>query len=542
MKKMLKKYLLVLMSMLLIFPFFGSCSGSAPELKVGARTEVISFFNERKLTNYFENKANIKIKWMDYGEENLYQRLQEDVGKSTKDLPDAYLGMGLYDNEVVALAGDLFLDLTNMVQDDTTEFAKILSQDNSRRAEMLVEGKIYSFPSFYEDYASQFPQKVWINTQWLQRVQAEMPETPDELLEVLRLFKTNDPNKNGEADEIPLGAAYQDGAYNTLGFLINAFLPTAFDMTDSQSYLNLDNQGQVYASITDSRFQEALMYIKGLMDEGLIHKELLTTGADTLSQGSAETELYGVIPAQDIQNLFTDSARLENYEPLPPLKGSGDVSLTYASLTKVQTGGYMLARDTEKKEEALRFGDAMLAQDGTLSILFGTENTGWGKADGRVTAMGGTETTWKLLEEAEEGTAPFRNLKGSIPLWYSAAVQMSQQATTNQDGKVELKSAENWAGYLNKVTYELYEVPGRSFTRHALPELVLTSEQEQALEADTRQQIYTYVQAACQDFVTGEKDIEKDWEAYTSQLNQLGLQTLVELTQQAYDTWKSLNI
>lgn len=45
---------------------------------------------------------------------------------------------------------------------------------------------------------------TFINKKWLDAVGAEVPTTTEEFAEVLRLFKENDPNGNGEADEIPM--------------------------------------------------------------------------------------------------------------------------------------------------------------------------------------------------------------------------------------------------------------------------------------------------------------------------------------------------
>ena len=43
-----------------------------------------------------------------------------------------------------------------------------------------------------------------INQDWLDAVDMDIPTSLDELTEVLKAFKTQDPNGNGEQDEIPL--------------------------------------------------------------------------------------------------------------------------------------------------------------------------------------------------------------------------------------------------------------------------------------------------------------------------------------------------
>ena len=45
-----------------------------------------------------------------------------------------------------------------------------------------------------------------MNSDWLERWTWQQPTTPEELRTVLEAFKTQDPNGNGTADEIPLSA------------------------------------------------------------------------------------------------------------------------------------------------------------------------------------------------------------------------------------------------------------------------------------------------------------------------------------------------
>lgn len=43
-----------------------------------------------------------------------------------------------------------------------------------------------------------------INKSWLEKLGLEVPKTWDDLTKVLTAFKNDDPNGNGEADEIPM--------------------------------------------------------------------------------------------------------------------------------------------------------------------------------------------------------------------------------------------------------------------------------------------------------------------------------------------------
>ena len=61
-----------------------------------------------------------------------------------------------------------------------------------------------SMPYLEDCYQCTMSQKLWIYQPWLDALGLEMPQTTDEFEQVLLAFKEQDPNGNGQADEIPL--------------------------------------------------------------------------------------------------------------------------------------------------------------------------------------------------------------------------------------------------------------------------------------------------------------------------------------------------
>ena len=56
---------------------------------------------------------------------------------------------------------------------------------------------------------------MMINKAWLDKLGLQVPTTWDELENVLKAFKTQDPNGNGQADEIPMNIKKLDPLYYT---------------------------------------------------------------------------------------------------------------------------------------------------------------------------------------------------------------------------------------------------------------------------------------------------------------------------------------
>ena len=55
-----------------------------------------------------------------------------------------------------------------------------------------------------------------------------------------------------------------------------------------------------------------------------------------------------------------------------------------------------------------------------------------------------------------------------------------------------------------------------------------------------RDSITTYLKQARAQFITGELDLDKDWDTYVNTLNQMNLGRLLEIEQAAYDRYAAV--
>jgi ABC-type glycerol-3-phosphate transport system substrate-binding protein len=331
---------------------------------------------------------------------------------------------------------------------------------------------VYSFPALRENMAAVYPQKAWINADWLAKAGLSMPTTTEQLTAALRTFKTLDANGNGIIDEVPLGAAYADAGQSTLGFLIQPFVATDFDLSDG-NYLNIAD-GNVHTGATAEGFRDALGYLHMLYGEGLMDKTVFTQGADALRAGC-----YGVIFSQNITALLgAESAAV--YAPLPPLAHNGRRS-TLVRRAPIKTGGFLIpARiSPARRKRALAMGDFLLGPEGTRLVL------------------------------CEGSAAVYSALRGEVPFWET----VSDEAT------------ETW-----------YAPVGDLCIGNALPVLALAPERAAELsKANTFRRVIDTMTGYARAFVTGEKSLETHWGAYLAALEKAGLRKVIEYTQEAYD-------
>ena len=133
------------------------------------------------------------------------------------------------------------------------------------------DGNIYSLPNVDGSLHVQYNMKLWLNTTWLDNLGLSMPTTTDEFYNVLKAFKEQDANGNGNPnDEIPFSTVTSGAGTQIDGFLMNPF-----QQTSENTKLYIDNGVVTYAPVQDN-YKEGLKYLNKLWAEGLINPESFT--------------------------------------------------------------------------------------------------------------------------------------------------------------------------------------------------------------------------------------------------------------------------
>lgn len=162
-------------------------------------------------TQWLEEQTNVHIEWQtasrDEREAVLSLRL------SSGDYPDIIMDFDPSPS-VIQLYGSqgMFIPLNDLIEEHGT-MTKLHWEATpaARVASTAPDGNIYSLPSINDCYHCTMSAKLWINQEWLETLGLEMPQTTEDYAEVLRAFKNEDPNGNGEADEVPLSGSATQG-------------------------------------------------------------------------------------------------------------------------------------------------------------------------------------------------------------------------------------------------------------------------------------------------------------------------------------------
>lgn len=487
-------------------------------------------FATNEYTKFLEEKTNIHIEWDVAPEKSAIEKLNLVLGSG--DLPDVIMGFDISPTQqlIYGNTGE-FLDLTKYIDQYGVETKKMFEKlPYVKEAITAPGGKIFGLPQVNECFHCSMSQKTWIYKPWLDKLGLQVPTTTDEFYNVLKAFKTQDPNGNGKADEIPLAGAAVGPNVNIDSFIMNAFILNPSIVNGSEKRLFINN-GKVDVAFNKPEFKDGLVYLNKLYAEGLIAPQSFTQDRDQAKQMGENpgTVILGAAVAQH-DGIFTDSSkgnvgRWLDYVAVPALKGPKGVQVAPLN-NSVSQGRFVITKASKNPEAAFRLADLMYDQEMTLRNTEGRPNVEWKLADPGEVGINGKPAIWKYTDVK---LSTVQNVKWS---------QTGPSLRTNDfrlglvpDPKLPQESI------LYNETKTKYE-PYKQKDDTVLPQLFFTNEQATEL-ADLDKTINDHVKEMIARFIIGDAKLDKDWDGYLKNLDNMKLKRYLEIYQTAYDAKKT---
>ena len=226
----------------------------------------------------------------------------------------------------------------------------------------------------------------FINTKWLDALHLDMPTNLQELVEVLKAFRDQDPNGNGKADEIPMiGCKSGTVGGDTIAWLINFFL-----YCNSSSAFNIEN-GQLYIPQATDDYREALKFVNSLVEENLLHRSTFTYNPSNLRAILMNADMLGVVVG-DPSTIFDSDYIFGEYEPLN-LYGN-----TYYTVSGVKYDTFITAgcKDVSAAWDLLML---MYTQEAAARQCHGVLGEDWDYAEENTMTEFGIPATLKVYKE-----------------------------------------------------------------------------------------------------------------------------------------------
>ncbi len=155
-----------------------------------------------------------------------------------------------------------------------------------KRSITTVDGHIYSLPRVSVGSTSiWYKGPIWYNGKWLEALDVkELPETTDEFYELLVRFRDEDPNGNGEADEIPMIDVNMD---STRHWMLGAFGMKEWGIEEQNGKVR-------YTPITEE-YKSYLTYMNKLYSQKLLDSETFSQ-ADEQKKAKGQNNRVGAFP------------------------------------------------------------------------------------------------------------------------------------------------------------------------------------------------------------------------------------------------------
>ncbi|MFC5263088.1 ABC transporter substrate-binding protein [Kribbella qitaiheensis] len=488
----------------------------------------------QKMTQMF----NITFKWQTSTYDAGPAKEKRQISLASGDYPDLYLLIPWVDQftqaDLLRLANQgVVLPLNQLIDQYAPNIKKALDSNPDYKAMATApDGKIYGMPQWVDCYHCSYQGKLWMNSTWLKKLGLQQPKTPDEMRTVLQAFKTKDPNGNGKADEIPLSADVRD---SLIPYFMNAFIYDPQGTSGNNNSALVLRDGKVDLQANKDGWREGLAYLNSLYKEGLIDKGAFTQNADALQQqgDNTGTVILGsatVLHPGIFVTLGQPDGRDKQYDAVAPLTGPNGSNFSAYNFPSVPGATFALTNKAspEVQIQSIKMLDYLFTPEGEINGMFGTEGKTWAKPQaGEVALDKSVKPLYRQIPQKAGAKPP--NTAWQAIAQYNNTADFRAAESINTD-------IYNQAGYERRLFEATKLYDGKEDKAQVYPYWKVWIDPSLGSEVATLQtNIENYVQQNALQFITGSKDVTKDWDSYVKGLDGLGLKRYLEIQQTAYD-------
>lgn len=454
-------------------------------------------------TNLFfqrmQENTGVSFQFSQHTELEKWEQRKKEIAGGVN-LPDVLFKAELSSSEVRDLyQNGIIIDLAPYLETYAPDLWKLLEEHPDwKKAIMMEDGAIPALPAIN---TLQTNDAMWINTAWLKKLKLDIPTTADELTEVLRAFKTGDPNGNYQQDEIPLGF---------LGMWELRFLAHAFGIIDNDYYVTVKD-GTVSSSLTTDENRAFLEWLHQLWEEGLLDQNGFTT-TDNLRQITDENKAipYGLLMSSTPLTILPQKS-LSEFTMLEPLVYNG--KQIYRDLGgDLIRGTFAITSACKEKEpeKLVAWVNTLYTEAGSRMAYYGLE---------------GDEYQWN-----EDGLWEWNYSLDTV------ANQILPTHTISEGGTAPCYvDAEFQSQYLDENTRTIVKAMSDLKQRSVIPypPVTLSAADEQRI-AEIQKDLSRYAERSMARFVTGDiKLTDENWDTFCRTVTEKGLQEMIGIWQNA---------
>lgn len=443
--------------------------------------------------------TNVKLDVSAYSSEEYNDKTQ--LIMASGELPD-FMYLSIAASNKYALDGPFINVMDNL--DKAPNFKNWYdSSENSKqilKTYTSSDGNVYIFPLVGTEVTMN--KMGWLaRLDILKKHNLSVPNTYDELYTVLKELKKLYP------DSYPL--CFRD-FFDKSGRGLELFATQWGTSTDA--YYDFNKQEWRYGPIEDN-FKELLKYFKKIYTDGLVAPDMLTMVAkgwtDLMSSNRSFFTTDYAVRIDYFNNPMREQNPDANLDLISPPKGNVPSGQSLISRTSYAGGGDCVC-NKKGYETALKFVDWMYSDEGRELLAWGKEGETYKTVDGKRQFITDEK---KSTKEVLYGLSTFGiNQRGDPDAITMAFTKQTLDALYKTD---------------DYMTDEYNPKLWMDFTK-----------EEKDVKLGIEESIRTNMQEHVSKFITGELDIDTQWNTYVEGIKQIGIDKYLEVFTSAYERVK----
>ena len=495
-------------------------------------------YDENAYTKWIEETCGVELIFVEFANaSDAVTQITTSVAAGEK-LPDIIMLEGGMNRNLVTTYGDddYFVNLGEYFADKTgvsknfwdrveSEQLSQVNRDLVLNTMYEIDGEsVYAVPSFETtviDFVASMP---YINTVWLDKLNMEAPTNPQELLTVLRAFKNE--SWEGKPDKVipMLGSS----KHPRLGYRVVEWIINFYTYHDNMNPVQLNN-GKVEFSFTQDGYREGVKFARQLIQEGLLYDPYNASTNDValMANPTDGTATVGIVFGHLSQfNIKSENDVIFQYEHLPTW-GNAVMTQPLVHMSK------MITTDCKegKRDKAFEILMTMFSEEGSLRHRYGPKDTNWVEADEGAKSPYGFDAQYKLLIDdfSQPGTNRWGIGGGFNYMAEGETAQLTEDTPAHVVKKFEMF----------KKMIEDYNESAKNNPETILP-ILQGTKAEQKQYGTAIDNIDDRWPKALSEFLNGTKNInsDADWNAYLTELKELGMEDYLTYLQTVYDRTK----
>lgn len=453
-----------------------------------------------------EEKTGIKLEFRNAPNDSF--ETKRNLVLASGDYPDIFFGGQFKSADEVNYGGQgVLLPLEELIDQYAPNIKKILDENpDIRKSITTPDGHIYTLPKI-DLNAVWYMGPLWYNGEFLQKLGYDkVPQTVDELYTYLKRVKTEDPNGNGQADEIPLTSTkLKDG--------VRMWLMSSFGLGLEDIYS--DANDKVHYAFTADGYKDYLTFMNKLWNEDLLDHETFSQ-TDEQKKAKGKNNQVGLIP--DYYAYFSYGGEPSDKHPMyQPVASSIDGTPVIPKHPGLAKGAFAISSSNPSPEATIRWIDYLYSTEGAELLAKGPEGTLWDYVN--------KDTHEKKWNEAPNGEDR-EEYRGKLTPDYGIVVP----------GIVNEEVNNGFTSDFDKWITQQNEEKILPNAKVPFPSVYLSESDQQRVSA-IRSDLNTFVEQMEAKFITGQEPLS-NYDKYLETANKMGADEMVKIYQAAYDQWK----